>query len=359
MVSILNQKNAILEQVFTQLENAFSDDSKAILQQFITIIYQNVTVNDLMQMSQVDLVGSTVSLWRELQQWEPDKPKIQVFNPDVEQDEWQSSHTIISVLCRNTPFIIDTLKLILDEQGIKVHRMFYSEMEITRSNSGKLISFGAEDNDELLLYLEIDQTSIKAEREALASKIQAALVDISLVVNNYEPITNIVKEAIERVNKDKYFPDIGSVGIEKMFLPWLLEAHFTFIGCDQFVIEGDQVKAVPGSQLGLLTRDDFMGGSWQLESLVVLNAPYLLHFGKGSQRAMVHRSVYPDTVYIKRFNKAGKLVSGYRFVGFYTAAVYSGSPKEVPVVANKIENIFSLNLKKSLKIMVILKINMI
>jgi glutamate dehydrogenase len=95
MISILNQKNDILEQVFAQLKSEFSERAQKILKQFINTVYRDVAVSDLTQMSPADLLGLTVSLWRESQIWKGDEAKIEIFNPDVEEDEWQSSHTFL------------------------------------------------------------------------------------------------------------------------------------------------------------------------------------------------------------------------------------------------------------------------
>ena len=172
MTSTLNQKNDILEQIFTQLKKHFSEKDQKTLQTFINSVYRDVSIADLTQMSQEDLNGLTVSLWREVLLWKGDKAKIKVFNPDVEQDEWQSAHTVISVLCRNIPFVIDTLKLVVNELNIKLHRVFYSEIQSKRSKSGKLTSLVDSSADELLLYFEIDQTSAITEREDIQKRME-------------------------------------------------------------------------------------------------------------------------------------------------------------------------------------------
>jgi glutamate dehydrogenase len=341
MVSTLNQKNDILEQVFSQLKNDFSERAQKTLQQFISIAYRDVAVGDLTRMAPADLVGLTVYLWREVQQWKSEHAKVEVFNPDIEQDEWQSSHTLISVVCRHIPFVIDTLELVLNAQNIKIHRIFYSEMPIERSKAGKLTSFNSDSNNELLLYFEIDKTSAKEDCEQLKVKVEQALQNVSLVVDDYLPITESVTNAVKLSKSDKFNQQIKELKIQQTFLNWLLDAHFIFIGCDQFVIENEQVKTVPQSQLGLLKNAEFMANEWLSEEAAVLQQPTLIHFSKSSQRAMVHRSAYPDVIYVKRFNEAGKLVSGYRFIGLYTSAVYGGSPANVPIVADKLNHVLA------------------
>ncbi|WP_369433809.1 hypothetical protein [Psychromonas sp. MME1] len=256
--SKLDQKSDILKQIFTHLKTHFSAATQKVLEQFISRLYRDVTIADLTQMSPEDLTGLTVSLWRECQQWSGDNAKVLVFNPDVEKDEWQSSHTVISVLCRNIPFVIDTLKLIINEQNIKVHRVFHSEMTTSRTKTGKLSSFNGKEKGELLLYLEIDQTSSKVERDQLTAKIQLAMQDVVLVVDDFSRLTQTLKDAVQVSCTDKYNKQIPDLKEQQTFLSWLLNDHFTFIACDQFVIEKGQLISSQESRLGLLKRVGFM-----------------------------------------------------------------------------------------------------
>jgi len=341
MTSILNQKNDILEQIFTQLKKHFSEKDQKTLQMFISSAYRDVSVADLTQLPQEDLNGLTVSLWREMLTGNNNMPKVRVFNPDVEQDEWQSLHTIVSVVCRNIPFVIDTLKLVLNELNIKLHRVFYSEMCSLRDNSGKLTSLSADTANELLLYFEIEQTSASAERDNIQRCMEEALLDVALVVDDFIPLSDMVKAELKHSKSDKFSAQLVDIEEQQTFLSWLLDNHFTFIGCDQFIVQDNVVLGVEGSQLGLLKRADFVQNPLPFELFGILNKQDIIHFSKASQRAMVHRPAYPDVIYIKRFNAEGELISGVRFIGLYTSEVYSGSPKYIPIVRHKIDNVLT------------------
>ncbi|PKF60446.1 NAD-glutamate dehydrogenase [Psychromonas sp. psych-6C06] len=341
MTSTLNQKNDILEQIFTQLKKHFSEKEQKTLQLFINSVYRDVSVADLTQISQEDLNGLTVSLWREALLRKGDDAKIKVFNPDVEQDEWQSAHTVISVICRNIPFVIDTLKLVINELNIKLHRVFYCELCSERGKSGKLTSLNATSADELLLYFEIDQTTSNSEREKIQTSIENALFDVALVVDDFSALTRKVKQELKYSKGDKSSENFNDIAEQQTFLTWLLDDHFTFIGCDQFSVEKGKISSVKNSQLGLLKRDDFLREPLPFELVDTLKKQSLIHFSKASQRAMVHRPAYPDVIYIKRFNEQGELVSGHRFIGLYTSSVYSGSPKLIPIVRRKINNVLA------------------
>ncbi|WP_413699832.1 hypothetical protein ACLKMH_21120 [Psychromonas sp. KJ10-10] len=211
MTSTLNQKNDILEQIFTQLKKHFSAKDQKTLQLFINSVYRDVSIADLTQISQKNLNGLTVSLWREVLIRKGDVAKIRVFNPDVEQDEWQSAHTIITVVCRNIPFVIDTLKLVLNELNIKLHRVFYCEMGGERSKSGKLLSLNAESADELVLYFEIDHTSAIEDREKIEKRIESALLDVNLVVDDFGALSSLVRKALKQSKSDKFSSQIEDI----------------------------------------------------------------------------------------------------------------------------------------------------
>jgi glutamate dehydrogenase len=341
MTSTLNQKNDILEQIFTQLKKHFSSKDQKTLQLFINSIYRDVSIADLTQISQKNLNGLTVSLWREVLVRKDEVAKIRVFNPDVEQDEWQSPHTVISVVCRNIPFVIDTLKLVLNELNIRLHRVFYSEISGERNKSGKLISLDGSSADELVLYFEIDHTSAIKAREKIEKRIESALADVSLVVDDFNALRSLVEGSLKQNKNDKFSSQIHDIEEQQTFLTWLLNDHFTFIGCDQFIVKDESVELVKNSQLGLLKRHDFLQEPLPFELFDTLKKASLIHFSKASQRAMVHRPAYPDVIYIKRFNDAGELICGYRFIGLYTSSVYSSTPKDIPIVRNKINNVLT------------------
>ena len=341
-----SQKTDILEQIFSQLKAHFPVREQSLLESFINGIYRDVSIVDLTLINSDDLAGLTVSLWREVRQWKGLVAKVNVFNPDVEQEEWQSSHSIITVLSRNIPFVIDTIKITLNHHNTKLHRIFYSELCSQRTATGKLKELNTEvvdvnDQDtDLLLYIEIDQTSSASERLKIKQSIEKALANVSLVVDDYSEMINKVKGALNNSQKESVDINKQAEFVEQQtYLEWMLDDHFTFLACDEFTVKENAISIVEGSSLGLLKHNDFMCDKSHFDCLHELNTPSLLHFSKISQRAMIHRVAYPDVVYIKQFNKKGLLIGGHRIVGLYTSSVYSGSPLGIPVIGHKISNV--------------------
>ena len=70
-----------------------------------------------------------------------------------------------------------------------------------------------------------------------------------------------------------------------------------------------------------------------------IKAPNLLVISKSNDRATVHRPGYMDYIGIKRFDANGCVVGEQRFVGLYTSAAYNRSPRAIPLLSTKVDNI--------------------
>ena len=55
----------------------------------------------------------------------------------------------------------------------------------------------------------------------------------------------------------------------------------------------------------------------------------------------MHRPVYLDYVGIKTFDARGEVTGERRFIGLWSAAAYSASAREIPVLRNKAERVIA------------------
>ncbi len=63
---------------------------------------------------------------------------MSVFNPDLESDGWQSTHTVIFILHPNMPFLIDSLRIAINQREIGTHSIQHSILQVERDTQGKL-----------------------------------------------------------------------------------------------------------------------------------------------------------------------------------------------------------------------------
>src|SRR6185437_3475665 len=131
-------------------------------------------------------------------------------------------------------------------------------------------------------------------------------------------------------------------------LRWLADGHFTFLGYREYDLEdkpeGMELRAVPGSGLGIL-RHDRQGSSAfaKLPPEVRARArdPHLLILTKANSRSTVHRPSYLDYVAVKRMDAAGEVVGEYRFLGLYTHDAYTESITRIPVLRRKLGEVLA------------------
>ena len=67
--------------------------------------------------------------------------------------------------------------------------------------------------------------------------------------------------------------------------------------------------------------------------------PRLLLITKSNRRSTVHRPVHMDTIGIKCFDENGRVIGERLLVGLLTSAAYSRSPRQIPLLRRKVQNI--------------------
>ena len=69
--------------------------------------------------------------------------------------------------------------------------------------------------------------------------------------------------------------------------------------------------------------------------------PRLLLITKSNRRSTVHRPVHLDTIGIKRVDAHGRITGERLLVGLLTSVAYSRSPRQIPLLRRKVQNILA------------------
>jgi len=338
-----HQRSELLDSLHTRLQPHFRKEHSDSLQVLIHALFKHASMQDLLSYDMTDLSGLVVSMWRTLQGGKVEHGLVNVFNPNVEEHEWQSPHTIVSILHTDLPFIIDTVRLTLNRLGANIHTIFHASLSVSRNKDGHFQDFSGGGDKELLLLIEVDRTTIASERDNIESEIRSVVKDVELVVQDYNSILQKSRDAITDFDTKTYPVDASELDEGKVFMSWLANNHFTFLAYDEYVVEGETVKQVKGSALGLFRkspkrRHETIAGMSEHRRSHVFEQELLI-FSKSGHRANVHRPAYSDYVLVKHFNDKGEVIGGRRFLGLYTSTVYNESPGNIPVVRRKIERV--------------------
>ena len=312
-----------------------------------------ISLDELTQRRLSDLAGCTLSAWRLLERFEHGTPQVRVYNPDYERHGWQSTHTAVEVLHHDLPFLVDSVRTELNRRGYSIHTLQTTVLSVRRDAKGQLLELlpkgttGGDVLQESLMYLEIDRCANAAELNVLARELEQVLGEVRVAVEDFEPMKAKLHELLAGIDAIEYNVDPEEKSEVKVFLEWLVNNHFTFLGYEEFTVssedEGGQLSYDPSSFLGLtkLLRAGLTAEDLHIEGYAVnyLQEPTLLSFAKAAHPSRVHRPAYPDYVSIRQIDADGKVIKESRFMGLYTSSVYGESVRAIPYIRRKVAEV--------------------
>lgn len=350
-------KNVIIDALVERIHQKMQGKAADLLAIFVRQFYGTMALDDLNEWSIDELYWAAVDFWDLMQQRAPAQTKIRVFNPDYENDGWQTPHTVIEVITDDIPFLVDTIRLALLRKGLTSHlEIHMGGLRLKRDTNNQITDVlplqhngdapQADVSQESPIFFEIDKITKQAGLEELTATLQRVLEDNHVAVADWAIMRSKVQEAIKELEN---FPaniiDKNEVDETRAFLEWIDDHHFTFLGVrDYELIEKNKetiIQAIPHTGLGIL-RENLSKSSTRSISAMTPEARELsissriLVMSKTHFRATVHRDADCDYIGFKRFDKTGKVIGERRIIGLYTSAAYNTSPKYIPFLRRKV-----------------------
>ncbi|QIR14441.1 NAD-glutamate dehydrogenase [Shewanella aestuarii] len=347
--------SVLLENVVNLIHTKIPNSQAKQVEQFAHCLYTHMSKDDLNVRNDSDLYGAVVSLWNALNKTPADQTHIRVFNPSQSKHGWQSTHSVIEVIQPDMPFLVDSLSMALNRMGITAHVLLHTPLSVARENNAvteiTFINDAPKNSDNIAVFLiEIDKQNSDADIKVIEKEIQSVLADVKASVVDWENMSAKLTETIKQLAKRPFPGDKSELEEAINFLTYLNNHHFTLLGYryyDLKRIEGD-VELIPdfSSSLGLMTRSkanisdrglllSTLSESARKEAL----DQSLLVLTKSSAKSRVHRPAYVDYIGIKRFDKKGNVIGEDRFIGLYASNLYNRSPREIPLLAQKVERV--------------------
>ena len=162
------------------------------------------------------------------------------------------------------------------------------------------------------------------------------LEDVRISVDDWAPMRDLARDLLRSCSPRARWDRHRGGARSGRALEWLVDDHFTFVGACAYVITGDgdtarlepQVEGALGTARRRALRDPVLGALTSTGSAV-------LTLTKAVERSTVHRTVPLDDVRVRQFDERGRAVGEVRFIGLYTASVYTDSIERIPVLRRK------------------------
>ena len=318
--------------------------------EFARQYYGQVAPDDLAERTLADLYGAALSHWHFARRFSGGAPKLRVYNPRLEENGWQSTHTVVEIVNDDMPFLVDSITMEVNRQGLTLHLIIHPVLKIRRDARHQIagVARGRDEPDgrfESLIHVEVDRVTEPSRLQALQEGLLRILGDVRATVQDWKSMRQRVLDIVAELERQPPPTPPADLAEDLAFLRWLADENFTLLGCRDYDLEevsGEVgLRVVPGSGLGILRDTGEAAVSATFAALPAevrarAREPQLLVLSKSNARATVHRPGYMDYLGIKRFDAAGRVIGERRLLGLYTSWAYNASPAEIPLLRRKV-----------------------
>src|SRR5579871_6234233 len=231
--------DAVVERIRERLGPNEAEAAATFVRQF----YRWVPLEDLAGRTTLDLYGMALAQWRLVQDRPAGQAAIRVYNPHFEQHGWQSTHTIIDVVCDDMPFLVDSITIELGRRGVGIHLIIHPVVCVRRDAGGRLLEIsppnGSDDlARESVLHAEVDRETSSQRLEELQSSLLRVLEEVRAAVTDWQPMRRQLQDAVAQLRTEARDTDDGALRESADYLDWLDANHFTFLGYQEYELVG-------------------------------------------------------------------------------------------------------------------------
>jgi glutamate dehydrogenase len=357
----------LIERVLDYASIHYDTPKRRVFENFVRLYFSEAPISDLSTRQSDELLGLVRCHWELLTQGISEKNGFlfNLFNPDIENYGWSSTHTIMQLVVSNMPFVVDSVRIAIDRLGMSNHLMIYTGgIVVERNSSGEVLALhsrndSVEENDQSVysieapIHIEIGCHTDQKTLQKLRDVIVRVIAEVRLVTKDWKLMTDMVEQTIHSLQDHPDSVDIEEIKESTAYLQWLLDKNFIFFGMRDYAVkekEGEKyLELISGSGLGVLRDEEhskktkyFSEFPVELQNLLV-STQNLLVISKTNTVSSVHRSGYTDYCGVKRFDESGRLLGERRFIGLFASSAYEAAPETIPFLRRKVKSVLSLS----------------
>jgi glutamate dehydrogenase len=340
-------KDRLIDRVQSLAAQRLSPEALVPVRRLLSAFYANVVPEDILHREPEALYAAVMALQGFARQRSPGQAKLRLMQPRPDEGGWESEHAVLQIVNDDMPFLVDSITGALQKLDITVHLVVHPILPVSRDAEGKLLEFPEEAGGPLesLMHIEIDRQP--ADRyPQIEAALAGVLADVRAAVEDWRAMRGRTDEILADLSEDLPNLPLQELAESRDFIAWLLDDHFTFLGCRSFKFGADTITVEEGTGLGLL-RDANVRifdeerdlSAMPPEVKAFLRRPSMLLLAKADRASTVHRPVLMDIVGIKRFDKNGKVIGLHVLAGLYAAAAYTRPPALIPLLRRKVQNV--------------------
>ena len=130
------ENSKIIEKVVAHLRSAEAARSPG--RDVHSPVLQTGRSQDLAERKISDLCGAAPRHLEFMREFKSGAPKLRVYNPQIQKDGWESTHTVIEIVNDDMPFLVDSVTMEVNRQGLTLHLIIQPVMNTQTGREGWL-----------------------------------------------------------------------------------------------------------------------------------------------------------------------------------------------------------------------------
>src|SRR2546429_265666 len=180
-----------------------------LIDEFARLYYAEVDPEELAARAPLDLKGAAAAHLAFGRKFSAGKAKIRAYNPVFEQHGWQSTHTAIEIVNDDMPFLVDSVTMEVNRQGLTLHLLIHPVLRVARDAEGELLSIfqpneSSKGRLESFMHIEVDRQTDPARLAELEAGIARVLADVRAAVEDWKPMQARMAEIGKRLAPGRY-----------------------------------------------------------------------------------------------------------------------------------------------------------
>jgi len=272
-----------------------------------------------------------------------DKDQILVRITSEKKSGRRSANTFIDVVCRDQPFVVDTIQLILESHALDVISKHSASAPVVRNSDGRVKSIDGTDSgavDEIICHFEIAQASDEKVLTLLQKEVQSRLEKAFVIVRDYKRMKGVLHDSIRNVRKTTSRSAKPALLETRELLEWLLLDNFVFFGVERWSLNPNDTEPL---KLGV-SSDEPLDNKLLDKYCSMLDSSEcpngrLLSF-KGFGESLVHRKGKIDHFLILEEGD-DEILQYVHIWGLFTFKALQVPGDRIPYVRRKLDDVVS------------------
>ena len=294
----------------------------ALLQSFLGVYYRDVPSDDADRRRRNAAYAAAVAHLGLGRVRRSGQTLVEALSPDLERDGWETERTILMFVTDDGPFLVDTVRMVLDRHGLGIHLLVHPMLKVARNDRHELTDVDSPGGRvEAWTLIELDRCP-SDQREHLESEVRAAIDGVQSVVHDFAPMRDRLRDIVG----------------DDPLLAWLSDENFVFLGSAIYDRTPDGLRVRPDSLLG-----EYRRGRLDTERIdpPAHDSDEPVVIARTDAVATVHRPARMTSIAVRVAGPDGPDGSGseVRFVGLLGSAAYRQSVFAIPVIGERADQV--------------------